>query len=289
MFQDHTVEFNNAARQAGIAVPLEAVALLVSRGWSFDELVKGLDDESIKSAEVVNLFVDNNIIVADAVNIVFTLSKVESKNRELEFKNRELESKDRELALAAELAILTVSINRTSLFTTALNSSALVDDWLALFDASNIPAIPDEKSFLTNYTISRSLDTSFTFLTVPSSTKHSHAEAHSTLPMELFDRAQLSDPSTHMPVYLLELDDAVVASLICEKGFGNDSALMDAAVLNLESILRKLRRLCISASLRRVSNAPSSTSSSPCLCFLSYAQCNMFSRRARRKLVKTSR
>ena len=78
MFQDHTVEFNDAARQAGIAVPLNAVALLLSRGWSFDELVKGLDDESITSAEVVSLFVDNNINFADALNTVFTLSKVES-------------------------------------------------------------------------------------------------------------------------------------------------------------------------------------------------------------------
>jgi len=259
MFQDHTVEFNDAARQAGIAVPLNAVALLLSRGWSFDELVKGLDDESITSAEVVSLFVDNSINFADALNTVFTLSKVESKkreleskNRELESKNRELESKNRELALAAELARLTVSSNRTSLFTTALKSSALVDDWLALFDTSNIPAIPDEESFLTKYMISRSMDTSFTFSTVPSSTKHSHAEApsstkhshaeaHSTLPMELFDRAQLSDPGTNMPVYLLELDDAVVASLIREKGFGDNPTLMETAVVNLESILRKLR------------------------------------------------
>ena len=248
MLQDHTVEFSDAARQEGITVPLDAVELLLSRGWSFEELVKGLDDQSITSTEVVNMFVSNNIILADAINIVFTLSKVESKTRELEFKNRELESKNRELeskkrelALTAELARMTVSSNRTSLFTTALNSSALVDDWIALFDASNIPAIPDEKSFLANYTISRSMDTSFTFPIAPSSTKHSHAEAHSTLPMELFDRAQLSDPGTQMPVYLLELDDAVAARLICEKGFGDNFTLMEAAVLNLESILRKLR------------------------------------------------
>ena len=136
---------------------------------------------------------------------------------------------------------MTVSSNRTSLFTTALKSSALVDDWLALFDTSNIPAIPDEESFLTQYMISRSMDTSFTFFIVPSSTKHSDADAHSTLPMELFDRAQLSDSGTNMPVYLLELDDAVVANLICEKGFGDNPTLMETALVNLESILRKLR------------------------------------------------
>ena len=124
---------------------------------------------------------------------------------------------------------------RTRLFSQAQHFATL-SDWIQVFNASNIPSIPNEEQYLCSYKSSASLDNSFNYQDNDSSSITT-TPAINNISMHSFRRNQIAG----MQVRALRLDDTMITQLVCKQANNNIQADTDMLVAELSTIVKMIR------------------------------------------------